>query len=192
MIFRVLLIAFALLYSSALARTPDATLFWEFSSGNWAGGAYKDADGSFSHCYAAATYTSGITMAMGITADYDLQLVLGHTGWALPVGDRYNVGLLVDDRHLGQFPAVVTGNSMLTIHVGKRDDVLTRLRRGYELRVTAERDSFYFSLTGTNQALRQVKECVDLAVALSPSKRNPFASGNSGSNPFTPWASATS
>ncbi len=162
------------------------TEFWQFSSGDWVGGAYKDEKGRFSRCSIAATDTTGTLLAMAITADYDLQLVLAKPEWEFNKGEAYEIDLYVDyvDRkYLGRFTASAKQRSSLLIQVGNRIDVFWWLQNGYTLTVSAAQQDFRYSLKGTKHALAKVKECVDLAVALSP-KSNPFAPASK--NPFAP------
>ena len=155
------------------ARAQNTEL-WQFSSGVWAGGAYKDEKGRFGHCYITATDTTGTLLAMVITADYDLQLVLGKPEWEFNKGEAYEIDLYVDyvDRkYLGRFTALAKQRSSLLIQVGNRIDVFWWLQHGYTLTVSAAQQDFHYSLKGTKRALAKVKECVDLAKPPSLRKR---------------------
>lgn len=181
MIVRVLfLVGFlgCLAIEAAETRAANSEQFWEFSSGDWYGGAYKNQDGSFSHCYIEAAYQSGITLAIGITSRYEINIVLNGPSWGLEKDDTYDVDLWVDRQNLGRHVATAADRTLLLITAGPRSDVLLSLRRGRQLRVVAAQETFYFSLTGSNIALGRVLECVDLAVAMSPSRKNPFAAKN--------------
>ncbi len=151
------------------ARAQNTEL-WQFSSGVWAGGAYKDEKGRFGHCYIAATDTTGTLLAMTITADYDLQLVLGKPEWEFNKGETYEIDLYVDRKYLGRFTASAKQRSSLLIQVGDRVDVFWWLQNGYILTVSAAQQDFHHSLKGTKRALAKVKECLDLAKP--PSLRN--------------------
>ena|GEM_PF-6294950 len=154
------------------ARAQNTEL-WQFSSGVWAGGTYKDEKGRFGHCYITATDTTGTLLAMVITADYDLQLVLGKPEWEFNKGETYEIDLYVDRKYLGRFTASAKQRSSLSIQVGDRVDVFWWLQNGYILTVSAAQQDFHYSLKGTKHALAKVKECLDLAKppSLPDSKR---------------------
>ena len=151
------------------ARAQNTEL-WQFSSGVWAGGAYKDEKGRFGHCYITATDTTGTLLAMVITADYDLQLVLGKPEWEFNKGETYEIDLYVDRKYLGRFTASAKQRSSLLIQVGDRVDVFWWLQNGHILTVSAAQLDFHYSLKGTKRALAKVKECLNLAKP--PSLRN--------------------
>lgn len=180
---RICIIFLAPLLAQPIAQAQDTTLFWEFSSGNWSGGAYKNTQGGFSHCAVSASYKNGISLATGLTRNYDLNLVLWKDDWRLPDSKTHKVGLMVDGKYLGKFDAVNTQTNLLSIGFGNRADIFKKLRHGYVLKVIAKSDEFHFSLKGTNTALGKVRECVDVATMLTPSNSSLFSTANT--NPFS-------
>ncbi|MGF1629154.1 MAG: hypothetical protein ACFCUT_06755 [Kiloniellaceae bacterium] len=189
MIARFLLAGALAIASISTARASDV-LLWEFDTAGWEGGAYSYANGRFSHCYIAAPYKSGIFFGMGLTADYHLRISLGHEDWRLPADARYDVNLYIDNREIGRFPSSVYETHHLIIDIGKRADVYQRLRAGYQLRVAAAKDDFYFNLDGTSRALEKVRECVSVATAFSQPNSNPFAGDSGGRGMTNPFSSS--
>jgi hypothetical protein len=171
---------------AAADASAEGRQIWQFSSGNWVGGAWASEEGSFSYCAVSSSFVSGIQLAFAITADYELEIALGRDDWDLPPGEVYTVSLFVDRKPLGSFEATPTRGDVLLIHIGPRADVLRSLRMGYLFHVDAAKDDFYFDLSGSNQALEKTLECVRLRTALSSDPRNPFAEGEGEANPFAP------
>lgn len=173
---------FALLILLSPSNSNCLTEIWGFSSGVWSGGAYKDDNGNFSHCYAGAQYESGISLVIGLTHNNDINIVLLNSSWELQKNDIYRVSLSVDKKNLGNYSATAAEKNGLLIEIGNKNYVYNYLKHGNTLIVSAEKQDFYFSLKGSNKALSKVQECVDLGSSLTASRKNPFASDNK--NPF--------
>ncbi len=166
---RTLIYLFAILFAFAgQSISDDLEELYTFSYGDWAGGAYRLADGSFSHCHMATAYESGVVLAIALTDANEISLLLVKESWELSSDRNHEVSLLIDGNDLGRFFATTTDETSLQIDLGNREDVFNKLRLGNSLVVEGEHEKLLFSLRGSNKALEKVKECVDEASSISP------------------------
>lgn len=175
-----------LLYSAGLAQAAREP-FWTFEAAGWEGGAIKDEAGNFSYCYITSGYEGGMMLGFSLTAAESFFIVLQDATWKLPVGSRYEVDISVDGRPLGRFPASAAGEDLLSIEIGRHPVALQRLRKGYTLGIEAAKEVFGFDLEGTARGLAKLRECYDVAMALTRPGGNPFADGGQTgrqANPF--------
>lgn len=141
-----------------------------FSYGDWTGGAYRLADGSFSHCHIAKAYDDGIVLAIALTDENEIFLLIAQESWALSLNRKYSVSLSIDGEYLEDSVAIAIDQTSMQIDFGDRTDIINRLRLGNRLVVESDHGEMFFNLRGTNKALGKVKECVDSASSLTPSK----------------------
>lgn len=139
-----------------------------FSYGDWTGGAYRLANGSFSHCHIATAYKGGVVLAIALTDENEINLLVVKESWELSLNSKYSVSLSIDGEHLENSNAIAISNTSMQIDLGDRADIFKKLRLGNMLVVEGEHDTFFFSLKGTNKALGKVKECVDSASSSAP------------------------
>jgi hypothetical protein len=163
---KMLLLFLSLFLFGGVAYGEGVEPFYEFSSGDWTGIAYKNTEGEFSHCGIATEYAGQVTVAIVLSHDYNIVVGLSKPGWEFPPDAAYEITVGIDENSFGAFPAYPKDSNTLLILVGNRDDVFGRLRLGYRLSLSTQEGEFFFSLKGTNDALKKVKECVDLAAAL--------------------------
>lgn len=141
-----------------------------FSYGDWTGGAYRLADGSFSHCHIARAYESGVVLAIALTDENEINLLVVEESWELTLNRKYKVSLSIDGEYLDQYNAIAIDYTSMQIDLGNRADIFEKLRLGNMLVVEGEHDNFNFKLRGTNKALGKVKECVDAMSSVAPSE----------------------
>lgn len=154
----------------------DATgLLYEFRAGSWLGGAYREPPaGPFSHCQVERRYEDGTRLRFGIDRDQALVMFLRYPGWQLEPGTGMDVALQIDDRVLGRFSAL-GDRHLLAVRLGGRRDVFAELTRGRRLQVETPAGTVSLALTDAREALRRVRECVNLAAALPPGRPGSFA-----------------
>lgn len=150
--------------------SEDIEELYTFSYGDWTGGAYRSANGPFSHCHIATAYENGIVLAIALTDENEINLLVVKESWELSLDRNYEVSLLIDGKDLGRFIAIATDDASLQIEIGNREDIFNKLRLGNRLVVEGEHEKLLFSLRGSNKALGKVKECVDEASSFSPSE----------------------
>ena len=141
-----------------------------FSYGDWTGGAYLLANGSFSHCHIAKAYESGVELAIALADENEIYLLVVRESWGLSLNRTYMVRLSIDGEYLDNSIAIAIDNTSMQIDLGDRADIFKKLRLGNMLVVEGEHDKLIFNLRGTNRALEKVKECVDSASSFAPSK----------------------
>ena len=161
--FFVILIAF-----SGPLISDDLEELYTFSYGDWAGGAYRLADGTFSHCHVATAFENGIVLAIAVTDENEINLLIVKESWKLSSDRNYEVNLLVDGKDLGRFVAIAIDDASLQVELRNREDIFNKLRLGNRLVVEGDQEKLFFSLRGSNNALGKVIECVDEAPSFSP------------------------
>jgi len=159
----------------SVSSPQSSELFWEFSSGLWTGGAYKEENGQFSHCAVWAKYESGISFGVALTRSYDLRFLLQNNKWELPLEGSYKVRVSIDEKDFGLFDAFTSNEKGLIVDLGNNMTAFNLLKFGRVLRIQASKDTFTFNLKGTNKALSKVKEYVDVASRFNPDNTNPFS-----------------
>lgn len=161
---KTLLYLFAILFVFAgQSIADDLEEFYTFSHGDWAGGAYRLPDGSFSHCHIATTFEGGVVFAIALTDENEINLLVVKESWVLSSDRNYEVSLSIDGKDLGRFIAIAISDTSLQIEIGNREDIFNELRLGNRLAVEGDQEKLLFSLRGSNKALEKVKECVDEA-----------------------------
>ena len=159
-----------LLAVSGQAISADLEELSSFSYGDWSGGAYQTADGRFSHCHIASANENGIVLAIALTGENEINLLLVKASWELSSDTNDEVRLLIDGEYMGHFRAIANDLTSLEILLGDRPDIFEKLRLGNEMVVDREHETISFSLKGTNKALGMVKECVESATSNTPSE----------------------
>jgi hypothetical protein len=134
-----------------------------FSYGNWTGGAYRLANGSFSHCHIATAYENGVVLAIALTDENEINLLIVKKSWNLPLDRSFQASLSIDGKSLGNYYAIATDDTSLQIDIGNNAEFFKKLRLGNKLVYESENDILSFGLRGTNKALGKVRECVDQA-----------------------------
>ena len=141
-----------------------------FSYGDWTGGAYRLANGTFSHCHIAAAFEKGVVLAIALTDENEINLLVVKESWELSLNRKYKVSLSIDGEDVEHSNAVAIDSTSIQIDLGDRADIFKKLRLGNMLVIQSEHDQLFFNLKGTNKALGIVKECVASASSFAPSK----------------------
>ena len=181
---KVLALICAIVWSASLATAREES----FDAGKWTGVASLDSQtGTLEYCSIAASYNSGVSLAIGLEADFRLYVILYNPAWSLADGASFPLTLFVDRR----WSRSVTGLSVAPdgVIIDLSDDLAAfdTLRRGQMLTVQAARESFEFLLTGTSYALAETAKCV-LVNSASIGDSDPFSVN---SDPFATRARTT-
>src|SRR5690242_1797660 len=113
------------LASSAFAAGPYGSIH----VGKWSGGAYTDdKTGVFSHCSAATTYGSGVTVVLGRNANESWLLAFGSQAFNLSAGETFPIDVTFDGQ--AQFHLFGTAvSSALVTSVIPNQTMLNQLRK---------------------------------------------------------------
>lgn len=159
----------ALLPATAHAQPAEAPP--EFSietEQGWEGGAVGFPNTNrFSHCGIQRAYDNGITLVFNTNPLNQTTIALQNPDWTFAEGDSQEIELQVDEMLGGSAQAVAGGPQVLVIPIGEDQQVIEALRRGNVLYLATEQGNFEFPLTGTFDALAELRACVGVARELA-------------------------
>jgi hypothetical protein len=155
---RVIAIALAL---AALARAAAAQEPVDpFEVPGWTGGVYLDPrTGGFGTCIVSSVVGS-VTLSFVLDKAQEFSIEIGAEDWRLKPGGDYVTTLVIDSHEPLQTIATARSDKRIAIGFGPDEDVMKALREGLFLRVLAEHIGLSFSLSGSSQALLQLRGCV--------------------------------
>lgn len=154
-----------ILIALALAAPAPAAVAQEpvdpFEVPGWSGGAYLDPrTGAFSRC-AVTSVVGNVTLSFVLDKASDFRIEIGAEDWRLKPGGDYVTTLVIDYREPLQTIASARTDKRLAIEFGPDEDIMKALREGLFLRVLAEHVGLSLSLSGSSQALLQLRSCVN-------------------------------
>lgn len=155
-IFLAFFLAFTLL-ATANAAGP----FGRIVVGNWTGGAYtNDSTGQFTSCTVGASYRSGISVVVLVSATMQWQLGFAHRDWQLSVGIPFPIALTFD----GQSPFNVNGKpiskNLVVVDMPDDSELISQFRRSRIMTAFAQGKLFQFRLDDTSALLPALVNCV--------------------------------
>ena len=156
MIVRAFLLALLVFASVTGFRGPASA----FTSGVWEGGPNQDDNGKFSDCTMTAQSDSGVLLAFVISRNLDWGIALVDDRWSLDVGSVEDVALAVNSRKPIPAIAKVVDPHGILVPLENTDPVMKALRHGRKLTISTPSDRLSFELTGTNEALATLANCV--------------------------------
>jgi hypothetical protein len=151
----------------------------------WQMGAYTGARGQFSHCAMSTPYKSGITMYFSISGDYSWRVGWSHPQWQLKKGQSVPIAVYVDGIGPHNLQAIAANSEMALAELPAKGAVFDLMRKGYNMKVYAEGQTYGFNLDGTYAALTEVLTCADRYSGRAPVQQAapaPLAPRNAGSN----------
>ena len=125
----------------------------------WFIGGYTDNGGKFSHCAMSTPYKSGITMYFSISGDYSWRVGWSHKQWQLKKGQSVPIAVYVDGVGPHNLQAIAVNTEMALAELPAKGAVFDQMRKGYNMRVYAEGQTYGFNLDGTYAALTEVLAC---------------------------------
>jgi hypothetical protein len=141
---------------TALAAGP----FGSIHVGNWNGGAYTDdRTGAFSHCAAATSYNSGISLAVGQTVAGPWLMAFVHPAWKLTPGETYPIDVTFDGQAQFHLFGIAVAPTIVNIAL-PNNSVIDQLRKSQLMAATADEQTFQFYLNSTGQLLPTIANCV--------------------------------
>lgn len=131
-------------------------------AGQWSGGAYTDdITGAFTHCSAAATYESGVSLSVGMEASKQWTLGIKNPASGLIPGEIIPVGLTFD----GKEKLNVLGNALssgyVTIPMPQNSPLYLQFRKASFMTAFAKVRFFIFSISSTSQLMNNLSNCVE-------------------------------
>jgi len=175
---------FLYLFLFTLTTWAENKEFYEFTVGHWSGAAYEDENtGQFSHCDVSGWYGENEFLVLAINYDNSFRLSVGNTAWGLEVGDKYIVQIYIDDYYLGKYKSSAPDPNFISIQFGIDNKIKNAFKHGNILTVRDSQADRKYRLTGTNNAINELERCVNLSLAFSGGRKNPFAENKT--NPFS-------
>jgi hypothetical protein len=139
-----------------------------FRAGFWSGGAYTDdRTGSFTHCSAGVAYDSGINMFILATDTGRWWLGFVDRSWAFTPRAKLPVALRFDGGPRTAMVATIPNRQVVLVVLPDDARIVDRLRRGTELSLIADGQSYLFALNGAGAAMAELEHCVQQSVALA-------------------------
>jgi S1-C subfamily serine protease len=133
--------------------------FGSIRVGAWSGGAYtNDSTGAFSHCAAATSYQSGISVILGQNADSSWLLGFANQNFKMTPGETFPIDVTFD----GQSEVRLFGTALSPILVSAvlPPNAAQRLRKSSLMVAMAKGATFQFNLTSTGPLLPVLANCV--------------------------------
>ena len=174
-------VAVVLLWSGLISSAPSfaAGPFGTIHVGNWRGGAYtSDADGTFSHCAALSSYTSGISLFVSYNVKSQWLLGFASPKFHLTKGETFPIDVTFDgESQVRLFGTAVTDQLITSIMV---PNALRDFKKATLMVAVAKGATFQFALNSAGTLLPVISNCVtkvratgvdhagDFSVAASP------------------------
>jgi S1-C subfamily serine protease len=133
--------------------------FGSIRVGAWSGGAYtNDGTGAFSHCAAATSYQSGISVILGQNADSSWLLGFANQNFHMTSGETFPIDVTFD----GQSEVRLFGTALSPILVSAvlPPNAAQLLRKSSLMVAMAKGATFQFNLTSTGPLLPVLANCV--------------------------------
>jgi hypothetical protein len=121
----------------------------------------NDYGGGFSHCSAAMPYQNGIIMLLTINRQYHWSVAFYDPVWQLTVNGNYPITMTIDGGGIIPETAYAKTGQLAVIELPDSMPLFNAFRHGYQLRVTAAGQFFFFNLNGSNAALTALSQCVN-------------------------------
>lgn len=175
----VILVVF--LSAPATARTLQS---WSYKG--WQLGAYgENRSGRFTHCAMSAQYKSGIVLMFSVNREFNWSMGFANDRWRLSSGQSYRVRWQVDQLPVATAAAKALSVQQVEVQLPNQAGVFDSFRRGRQLSVEGEGQTFHFDLTNTFGALNELLKCANTyksPPAVSSTNSNPFSSAQQPKN----------
>lgn len=152
-------LAIATLLSPALAEVREIPGS-AFEAGNWIGGAYTDAAGSFSYCYTTVSYLTGQTLWLGLYPNDTLSILMSQPGVTFKPGQTFELWVMMETG----LPAIGNGEAWDETYAGITYTGIAAtvdfLNSGRYLRMLGMGIDDGFDVDGIGPALVQAKDCL--------------------------------
>jgi len=167
--------AIAAALASLIAMVPAMVRAQEavdtFQVQGWSGGARLDPRTRAFHECAVSTSYGGVALGFILDPKYEFRIEIGSDDWRLKAGGDYVTTLMIDNHEPLQVIASARSDKAIVAEFGTDEDIMKELREGLFLRVLAEHIGISFSLSGSSQALQQLRNCVNTHRGSAPATR---------------------
>ena len=142
------------------ASHPAEAGAWQV--GNWTGRSVYSDTGAFGGCRMSVVYNSGITLHFLQLSDLSLLIGMSRPDWALDPRGTYDMGLVIDGRHVRRARGIVLPSPTNAVFLGLGHDRTTRdlLRHRFRLTLVNNQQNFDFQLAATAAGLARLERCV--------------------------------
>jgi hypothetical protein len=140
-----------------------------FRYGLWSGGAYiDDRTGAFTHCSAGVAYDSGVNLFVLVTGSYRWWLGFIDPKWSLSTSTNAKIPIRLRLDHDGPFErsATVPNAQLLLVPLPDNSHLIDAFRRGSELALDVEGQTFFFKLNETQEVIDRLTGCVRTSLEL--------------------------
>jgi len=155
---RALLVS-CLLQAAIVSIAQAAGPFGTINVGGWKGGAYSnDNTGEFSHCAAASTFGSGISLIVGHNARDAWLLSFASPNFRLNKGQTVPIDVVFDGQEQAKLFATANNNNMVTAILPP--NVARSFQKASLMVAVAGRTTMQFNLTSTGPLIAVLANCV--------------------------------
>jgi hypothetical protein len=131
-----------------------------FEAGNWIGGAYTDASGKFSYCYATVSYMNGQTLWLGLYPNDTLSILLSQPDVRFKPGQTFDLWVMMETG----LPMIGKGEAWDETYGGITytgiEATVDFLNSGRYLRMLGMGIDDGFDVDGIGPALVQAQDCL--------------------------------
>lgn len=136
----------------------------QINASGWQGAAFLWPDSrEFGYCLIQRPFENGVTVIFRTTSDYQTDIGFANQEWSLPEGEEFTARLQIDNTFDQQFPAAAVQPEFFIVGIGTNEQLIELLKRGSTLTVTTPNVEASVPLSGTFDALAQLRECVNTA-----------------------------
>ncbi len=161
-----------------LATGSAAASEFTFGVKGWYGGpVFVKGSGAFDQCLMHTKYDNGMVLVLGITVEGSLTITIINPLWKLNPEQKFDVGVAIDERHLGAHIAVATDTTRVFILMKYSDDLIQRFHEGESLRIITRKETLGFRLLGVRHAMPRLQQCVYEEMLKDSTGRQQLAAG---------------
>jgi S1-C subfamily serine protease len=165
----------ALVLFLAISGVQAAGPFGSIRVGNWKGGAFtNDGNGEFASCSVLASYKSGITVYVIVSANMTWKLGLSSESWNLKPGQNFPIVLTFDGQPPFNVQAAVIGRNLVAVDMPDNSALITQFRKSKTLSAFAQGHLFQFAMTDTSILLPTLVNCVTTVKQVGVAKAGEF------------------
>jgi S1-C subfamily serine protease len=165
----------ALILLLAISGARAAGPFGSISVGNWKGGAFtNDSSGEFASCSVLASYKSGITVYVIVSANMSWKLGFSSESWSLNPGQNFPIILTFDGQQPFNVQAAVIGRSLVAVDMPDNSALIAQFRKSKTMSAFAQGQLFQFAMTNTSVLLPTLVNCVTTVKQVGVAKAGEF------------------
>ena len=161
-----------------LAAEPASASEHTFVVKDWSGTpVFRKGSGVFDQCLMHTKYKKGVTLVFSITVEGSFTIKIINPLWKLTENKKYDVGVVIDGRHMGSHLALATDSTSVFILMEYSDDLIQRFLEGESLQIVTRKEVLGFRLVGVDHAMPRLQQCVYEEMLKDSADNRPFKSG---------------